>query len=185
MACGPNGHPWQSAAQFFFFLPKLFMELCHELCNLNSCCFSFSFPQSAAQFFFFLPKLFMAHAMNGMCNLNACRPWQSAAQFFFFLPKLFMALCHEWHVDKSKCMPSMAECCPIFLFPSEALHGMNGMHLNACHPWQSAAQFFFFLPKLFMALCHERHVQSKCMPSMAECCPIFLFPSQTLHGTLP
>ena len=35
-----------------------------------------------------------------------------------------------------------------------------------------------FLPKLFMALCHEWHAQSKCMPSMAECCPIFLFPSQ-------
>ena len=74
-----------------------------------------------------------------------------------FSPKLFMALCHEWHADK----------------------------LNACRPWQSAAQFFFFLPKLFMALCHEWHVQSKCMPSMAECCPIFVFPSQTLHGTLP
>ena len=117
-------HPWQSAAQFFFFLTKLSMALCHEW---------------------------------HVDKLNAWRPWQSAAQFFFFLPKLFMALCHEWHVDK----------------------------LNACHPCQSAAQFFFFLPKLFMALCHEWHVQSKCMPSMAECCPIFVFPSQTLHGTLP
>ena len=47
-----------------------------------------------------------------------------------FSPKLFMALCHEWHADK----------------------------INVCHPWQSAAQFFFFLPKLFMALCHERHM---------------------------
>ena len=151
-------------------------------------------------------------AMNGMHNLNACHPWQSAAQFFFFLPKFFIALYHEWHAQ-SKCMPSMAECCPIFLFsfPNSswhsamndmwtnkmcAIHGrvlakfsfsflnsswhsaMNGMHnLNACHQWQSAAQFFFFLPKFFMALCHEWHVQSKCMPSMAECCPIFLFPS--------
>ena len=44
-----------------------------------------------------------------------------------------------------------------------------------CRSWQSAAQFFFFLPKFFMALCHERHAQSKCMPSMAECCPIFFF----------
>ena len=71
--------------------------------------------------------------------------------------------------------------------PNSSWHSaMNGMHnLNACCPWQSAAQFFFFLPKLFMALCHEWHAQSKCMPSMAECCSIFLFPSQTLHGTLP
>ena len=98
--------------------------------------FSFSFPNSSWH-----------SAMNGMRNLNACHPWQSAAQFFFFLLKLFMALCHEWHADK----------------------------LNACCPWQSAAQFFFFLPKLFMALCHEQHAQSKCMLSMAECCPIFLF----------
>ena len=69
----------------------------------------------------------------------------------------------SWHSAingnaQSKCMPSMAECCPIFLFPSlnSSWHSaMNGMHnLNACHPWQSAAQFF-------------------------------LFPSQTLHGTLP
>ena len=75
----------------------------------------------------------------------------------------------------------------LHFLPNSSWHSaMNGMHnLNACHPWQSAAQFFFFLPKLFMALCHEWHVQSKCMPSMAECCPIFLFPSQTLHGTLP
>ena len=67
-----------------------------------------------------------------------------------FLPKLFMALCHEQHVQ-SKCMPSIAECCPIFLFPSQnsSWHSaMNGMrNLNACRPWQSAAQFFFFLPK--------------------------------------
>ena len=67
-----------------------------------------------------------------------------------FLPKLFMALCHEQHVQ-SKCMLSMAECCPIFLFPSQnsSWHSaMNSMrNLNACHPWQSAAQFFVFLPK--------------------------------------
>ena len=82
-----------------------------------------------------------------------------------------------------------------FSFPNSSWHSaMNSMcNLNACRPWQSAAQFFFFLPKLFhswqsamkMALCHEQHAQSKCMPSMAECCSIFLFPSQTLHGTLP
>ena len=66
-----------------------------------------------------------------------------------FLPKLFMALCHEQHAQ-SKCMPFMAECCPIFLFPSfpnsSWYSAMNGMrNLNACRPWQSAAQFFSFL----------------------------------------
>ena len=64
-----------------------------------------------------------------------------------------------------------------FSFLNSTWHSaMNGMHnLNACRSWPSAAQFFFFLPKFFMALCHEWHAQSKCMPSMAECCPIFFF----------
>ena len=70
----------------------------------------------------YLPNPSWHSAMNGMCNLNACHPWQSAAQFLFFLPKLFMALPHEWHAQ-SKCMPSIAECCPMFLFPSQTLHG--------------------------------------------------------------
>ena len=89
---------------------------------------------------------------------------------------------NKMHAVHGRVLPNFS-----FSFPNSSWHSaMNGMrNLNACLPWQSAAQFFFFLPKLFMALCHERHAQSKCMPSMAECCPIFLFPSQTLHGTLP
>ena len=89
---------------------------------------------------------------------------------------------NKMHAVHGRVLPNFS-----FSFPNSSWHSaMNGMcNLNACHSSQSAAQFFFFLPKLFMALCHERHVQSKCMPFMAECCPIFLFPSQTLHGTLP
>ena len=117
--------------------------------------FSFSFPNSSWH-----------STMNSMRNLNACCPWQSATQFFFFLPKLFMALCHEWHAIHGRVLPNFS-----FSFPNSS--------------WQSATQFFFFLPKLFMALCHEWHAQSKCVLSMAECCPIFHFPSQTFHGTLP
>ena len=67
--------------------------------------------------------------------------------FFSFFFKLHLALCHEQHAQ-SKCMPSMAECCPIFFsfFSNFTWHSaMNGMrNLSACCPWQSAAQFFFF-----------------------------------------
>ena len=139
---------------FFFFLPKLFMALCHEwhVHKLNACC-----PwQSAAQFFIFLPKLFMALCHEWHADkLNACCPWQSAAQFFFFLPKLFMALCHERHADK----------------------------LNASRPWQSAAQFFFILPKLFMALCHERHANklNACHPWQSAAQFFFFFSNFTWH----
>ena len=58
----------------------------------------------------------------------------------------FMAICHE-HMAFI-CMLSMAECCPIFLFPSQnsSWHSaMNMCNLNACT--MAAAQFFFFLPK--------------------------------------
>ena len=112
-------------------------------------------------FFPFLPNSSWHSAMNSM-QTNKMRAIHGRVLpnfSFSFLPKLFMALCHERHAQ-SKCMPFMAECCPIFLFPSfpnSSWHSaMNSMHnLNACHSWQSAAQFFFFLP------------------------------SQTLHGTLP
>ena len=74
-----------------------------------------------------------------------------------------------------------------FLLNSSWHFAMNGMQTNkmcAVHG-RVLPNFFLFLPKLLMALCHEWHAQSKCMLFMAECCPIFLFPSQTLHGTLP
>ena len=86
-------HPWQSAAQFFFFLPKLFMALCHEwhVDKLNACC-----PwQSAAQFFFFLPKLFMALCHERHAESKYMPSMAECCPIFFFLPKLFMALCHE------------------------------------------------------------------------------------------
>ena len=82
----------------------------------------------------------------------------------------------HWHLYNNK-LAIIQVMSLLHFLPNSSWHSaMNGMHnLNACHPWQSAAQFFFFLPKLFMALCHEWHAQSKCMLSMAECCPIFLF----------
>ena len=55
---------------------------------------------------------------------------------------------------------------------------MNSMHnLNACCLWQSAAQFFFFLPKLFMALCHEWHVDklNACHPWQSAAQFFFFF----------
>ena len=84
---------------------------------------------------------------------------------FSFLPKLFMALCHEWHAQ-SKCMPSMAECCPIFFFSffsNFTWHSaMNGMHnLNACRSWQSAAQFFLFFLKAFIQTQNYWHLYTK------------------------
>ena len=67
-----------------------------------------------------------------------------------------------------------------FSFLNSSWHSaMNGMHnLNACRPWQSAAQFFFFLPKLFMALCHERHVDklNACHPWQSAAQFFFFLP---------
>ena len=79
---------------------------------------------------------------------------------------------NKMHAVHGRLLPNFS-----FFFPNSSWHSaMNSVcNLNACRSWQSAAQFFFFLPKLFMALCHEVHAQSKCMPFMAECCPIFSF----------
>ena len=56
-----------------------------------------------------------------------------------FLPKLFMALCHEWHAQ-SKCMLSMAECCPIFLFFQTSL-GIYTKHYRKGHLYKQNLAF--------------------------------------------
>ena len=179
-------HSWQSAAQFFFFLPSQTLHgtlpgmACEQIKCVSfmaECCPIFLFPS--------FPNSSWHSAMNGMHNLNACCSWQSAAQFFSFLPsKTLHGTLPGMACEQIKCVSFMAECCPFFLFPSfpnsSWQSAMNGMHnLNACCSWQSAAQFFFFLPSktLHGTLPGMACEQIKCVSFMAECCPFFLFPS--------
>ena len=55
----------------------------------------------------------------------------------------------DWHLYNSTlAFIQVMSLLPIFSQNSSWHSAMNSMrNLNACHPWQSAAQFFFFLPK--------------------------------------
>ena len=132
----------------------------------------------------FLLKSSWHSAMNGMRTNKMC------AAHGRVLPNFsFSFLNSSWHsamngmwTNKNVCH-FMAECCPIFLFSflNSSWHSaMNGMWTNkmcAIHGRVLPNFSFSFLNSSWHSAMNGMWTNKMCCRFMAECCPIFLFPS--------
>ena len=121
----------------------------------------------------------MSHMMVAKNPQNVHRKcfWTILVTFIFDV-KIDVNMCEPHYVNYFFLWTSSIVCVfdfltfDIFLTFWHLFDILTSFNLN--HLSLSQGYFFSFL-KLHLALCHEWHVQSKCMPSMPECCPIFFF----------